>query len=386
MILGSQWLAEDKQQRLLEIESAVPFCFFLHAAEDESRTEEATEHKKRKAREEEGRVFLTQELPQAAVLIVAVSVLLILSAFYHELLKEMMIKYLENPQRFVFSAENINVLIKDFVYSMLVFILPVGGAAMSTAVLTSLVQTNFHFSWVPLKVNFKRITPTWENFKNKTFFARAQLINTVKIFFKIVVIMTMAYFFLRFNYAKIIMLTHGSLLNSYAEMGWMVYFLVLFVSLTFLLMAIPDWYIQRFEYEESLKMTKEEIRQEHKELEGDPMVRSRIRERARELIGRDVIGKVKEADVLVTNPTHFSCAIQYEPAKMDAPKLLSKGQDRVALKMRETAQENGIPIVENKPLARSLYANVEIDQYVPIEYYSAIAEILAALDKFKSTS
>ena len=377
------WLSEKEREKLLSLELAASFDFLLHAAEDEGKTEDPTEHKKRKAREEEGRVFLTQELPQAAVLIISVSLIVILSTYFHEVLNEMMVKYLENPQGYVFSEENMGMLFKDAIYGMLIFILPIGGAGMLTVILTSMIQTQFHFSWASLKINVQRISPTWENFKKRTIFSRSQLIQITKIFIKILLIGLTSYFFLRFHYPQMVSLPQGSLLNAYAEMGWMIYKLVLIIGIMFLALAVPDWYIQRFEYLESLKMTKQEVKQEYKELEGDPQIRARIRERARELATRDVMNKVKEADVLLTNPTHFSCAIQYEIETMDAPKLLAKGQDLVALKMRETAKENNIPIVENKPLARSLYAHVDMDSFIPLEYYGAIAEILAALDKFK---
>ncbi len=361
-----------------------PLNLQLHGPEDEGRTEQPTEHRKRKARDEEGRVFSTNELPQGALLIIAFSLLFLLSFYYSGLLKNFFVKYLGSMDISLFNSQSIGVLLMDVFWIMLKFVIPVGFVGIFVTVFSTMIQTGFHVSTKQLKVNFKKIIPSWENFRKKTIFAKSQLINSVKVFVKIIAIGIVSYLVLADSFTDLSLLVHKSLLESYVEIGWLVYKLVAIIATLTIFLAIPDWFIQKSEFEESLKMTKEEIKQEYKELEGDPFIKSKIREKAREIASREMMNNVKTADVVITNPTHFSCAIKYAIEQMDAPKLVAKGQDQVALKIREIAKENDIPIVENKPLARSLYANVEVDAFVPVEYYSAIAGILSALDKYKN--
>ena len=363
--------------------SQFPFNLHLHALEDEGRTEDPTEHRKRKAREDEGRVFFSNELPQGTLLLITFSTLLVLSYYYNNLLKEMFVTYLGESDIMFFSLSNVGLLLLDVVWLLTKFIIPIGLVGILVIVISTMIQTGFHVSTKQLKWNVNKIIPTWNNFKKKTIFSKSQLLNSLKIFFKILVIGVVSYFILFNEFANLSLLVNKSISESYRDIAWLVYKLVIVISIITVILAIPDWFMQKSEFEESLKMTKEEIKQEYKELEGDPMIKSRIRERAREIANSEMITNVKTADVVVTNPTHFACAIKYSLTDMDAPKLVAKGQDHLALKIREVAKGNEIPIVENKPLARSLYANVEVDQFVPVEYYSAIAQILAALDKYK---
>jgi flagellar biosynthetic protein FlhB len=147
-------------------------------------------------------------------------------------------------------------------------------------------------------------------------------------------------------------------------------------------LAGGDYFYQRFEYYKSLRMTKEEIKQEYKQSEGHPEVKQKMRALGRERIKGGLKATIPQADVIITNPTHFSIALKYN-SNMPAPKLLAKGQDLVALKIREIAKEHDIPLVENKELARALYANVEVDEEIPIEYYEAVAQVISFVYKLK---
>jgi flagellar biosynthetic protein FlhB len=146
-------------------------------------------------------------------------------------------------------------------------------------------------------------------------------------------------------------------------------------ALLLLLLSIPDILFQRWQYRESLKMTREEVKEERKMYEGDPQIRSRIRQRMREFMSRNMAANVAKADVVITNPTHFAVALEYSPG-MEAPLLSAKGADELAFRIREIAKENDVPMVENKPLARALYAEVEVGHLVPVTYWEAIVTIL----------
>jgi len=144
-----------------------------------------------------------------------------------------------------------------------------------------------------------------------------------------------------------------------------------------LILSIPDMFFQKWQFKQQIKMTKQEVKEERKMYDGDPMVKGRIRRRMREFMSRNMAVNVAKADVVITNPTHFSAALEYNEITMIAPVLTAKGADELAFRIRNIAAENNVPIIENKPLARALYAEVEVGEMVPLAYYEAIAQVLA---------
>ena len=153
--------------------------------------------------------------------------------------------------------------------------------------------------------------------------------------------------------------------------------MLIIAALLLLFLSIPDYMFQRWQYRESLKMTREEVKEEHKMYEGDPMVRSRIRSRWRELLNQNIAVNVPKADVVITNPTHYAIALEYRQDKqMPAPQVTARGSDDLALRIRRIAEENGVPVVENKPLARALYAQTQVGDYVPRAFWEAVVAVL----------
>lgn len=148
-------------------------------------------------------------------------------------------------------------------------------------------------------------------------------------------------------------------------------------GLVLLVLGIGDYAFQRYEFEKSIRMTKEEIKQEAKEYDGDPLIRSRIRAKQRQLSMSRMMQAVEKADVVVTNPTHYAVALAYDQAEMDAPTVVAKGKDLIAERIKEVARQHGVQVVENKALAQALYKSVEIGQQIPVELYKAVAEVLA---------
>jgi flagellar biosynthetic protein FlhB len=157
--------------------------------------------------------------------------------------------------------------------------------------------------------------------------------------------------------------------------------LLIIAALLLLGLSIPDYLFQRWQYMESLKMTKQEVKEERKMYEGDPLIKSRLRQRMRELLSRNMAANVPKADVVITNPTHYAVALEWNKDTMPAPMVTAKGADEVAQRIKAIAKESGVPIVENKPLARALYAEVEIGDIIPETYYQAIATVLAHVYK-----
>ncbi|MNC23810.1 Flagellar biosynthetic protein FlhB [compost metagenome] len=148
-------------------------------------------------------------------------------------------------------------------------------------------------------------------------------------------------------------------------------------------MAVLDYIYQKYEHEKSLKMSKQDIKDEYKKMEGDPIIKGKIRERQRRMAMQRMMQEVPKADVIITNPTHFAVALKYDGSKMEAPQIIAKGQDYVALRIRELAKEHGVMTMENKPLARALFQRTEIGDVVPADLFQAVAEVLAYVYKLK---
>ena len=166
------------------------------------------------------------------------------------------------------------------------------------------------------------------------------------------------------------------LAETAASVGGLIWTLGLRVSITLFILAVADYAYQRYEFEKSLKMSLSEIKQENKQSDGDPQIKARIRRTQREMSKRRMMQDVPKADVIITNPTHFAVALRYE-AGGAAPKVVAKGQDEMAARIREVAREHKVPLVENKPLARTLYSTVEIGREIPADLYEAVAQVLA---------
>ena len=169
--------------------------------------------------------------------------------------------------------------------------------------------------------------------------------------------------------------------NSAAYMMNMVFNLVIKICMAFTVVAFFDFLYQRWEYERDLKMTKQEVKDEYKQTEGNPEIKGRIRRIQRQMALSRMIQKIPQADVIVRNPTHFAVALKYDPDKSGAPIVLAKGQDELALRIIKAGEENGIAVIENRPLARALYASCELDREIPAELYGAVAEILVFIYK-----
>ncbi len=163
----------------------------------------------------------------------------------------------------------------------------------------------------------------------------------------------------------------------------MLWTLAMRLALMLLVMAFADYAYQKWEFENSIKMSKKEIKDEYKQMEGDPQIKQKIRQKQREMAKQRMMADVPKADVVITNPTHIAVALQYDRAVMGAPQLIAKGADYLAMRIREIAEVNLIPIIENKPLAWALYENVEVGEEIPEDFYRGVAEVLAFVYRLK---
>ncbi len=353
-------------------------------AEDEGRTEEASEHKIRKAREE-GRVAKSQELNSGLVLLFPVVALIICAPWVFTNCIKVIKFYFDHCAESEFTDRNL--AIAFFIY-FLKMMLPVALTAIIAGIAGNIIQNKgFLFSTKPLEPKFSKVLPKFGEYFRKTLFSAEGLFNLAKSIVKVAIIAAIAYMLIKNDIlkkdpdgkytGKLMALMNSGLPNAVRYIAGMSAKLLVIASVVFIIIAIPDYLVQRHQFMESLKMTKQEVKEEYKELEGDPLVKSRLRQRMHEMMQQSMPKLVAEADVVITNPTHFACAIRFDRTKMPGPMLTAKGADALAQRMKEIARSNDVPIVENRPLARALYAEVEIGDIIPEEYYEALAKILA---------
>ena len=349
------------------------------AAEDEGRTEDPTEAKIRKAREE-GKVAKSQDITAAVILLLPMVAIGILAGFMWTTFAEM-IKYYFNQAT---TADPISgggpVSAVFFVY-LAKLLGPVLGVALVAAVSANLLQVGALFTTKPLVPDFTRIVPRFGQWIRRSLFSTEALFNVAKQLVKVAVIAAVAAINIESEWTHLINLLHVTFFQA-ADLLWRVSLnIVLQCAVVLLILAVPDYLFQRRQHKESLKMSVQEVKEERKQQEGDPLIRSRLRERMREILRRNMMQNVPKADVIITNPTHFAIALQWDAATMTAPTVVAKGQDLVAQRIKEIASQAGVPLVENKPLARALYAAVEIGDQIPQEYWELVSRILAEIFK-----
>jgi len=353
------------------------------AAEDEGRTEDPTEYKLRKAREE-GRVAKSQELNGALVLLIPALVLVALAPGMMNTCTEMIRFFL---LRSTTTEINDPVLAQAFLRYFIKLVLPIAASAVLAGLASNLVQNGgFIFSVKPIAINMGKISPNFPKYFKRVLFSSEGLFNLAKSLMKVGVIAFVAYLTIRGEVPRLVSMLSTSLWQAIVFVASLAARILLVSAIIFIAISVPDYVFQRRQFIESLKMTRQEIKEEYKQMEGDPLVKSRLRQRMRELLSQNMMVNVPKADVVITNPTHFAVAMQWDRSTMRAPMLTAKGADLQAQRIKQLARENDVPIVENKPLARALYAEVEIGDMIPDEYYQALAVILAkvyALDSRK---
>jgi flagellar biosynthesis protein FlhB len=344
------------------------------AAEDEGRTEEPTEHKIRKAREE-GKVAKSGEFVSAVVLLVTTVTLAIVARSMLKGMTEMLTWFLKGATEIdVTSDLRLGAL---FVRWLVPVTAPVLAAGVVAAIAANVFQVGFLFTTKPITPDINRIIPHFGRFFQRAFFSGEAFFNLAKNLFKIAVIVLIVYLNIRPAVPRITGLATMPFMVSFGFFSSMIFGVLVEVAIVLLVLSLPDYLFQRWQHLESLKMSRQEIKEERKQYEGDPLIRSRLRERMREIMNRNMLAAVPRADVVITNPTHYSVALGWERESMAAPTVVAKGVDAVALKIREIASGAGVPLVENRPLARALYADVDIGEAIPEKYYEVMARILA---------
>ncbi|MFS0782286.1 flagellar biosynthesis protein FlhB [Bacillus sp. 1P06AnD] len=343
------------------------------------KTEKATPKKKQDARKK-GQVAKSQDVNTAIVLLASFGVMSFLGGYMKEHLlgiyKMTFEKYLTMP----LTEANVHTLFISMVEKAAYVLLPVMLAAMVGGVAANYMQVGVLFSAEAIQFKLNKINPI-SGFK-RIFSVRA-IVELLKSLLKIAFVGSVAYFVVNSHLDEILKLSQKPLNSALATLGNITIQVGLLGSLALLFIALLDYLYQRFDFEKSIRMSKQDIKDEYKNIEGDPLIKSKIKQRQREMAMQRMMQEVPNADVVITNPTHYAIAIKYDESKMDAPYVAAKGVDFIAQKIKLVASENNISMVENRPLARALYDQTEVGEAIPEEFFRAIAEILAVVYKAK---
>jgi len=260
------------------------------------------------------------------------------------------------------------------VMTLLKAMAPLFAVTMILGIVVNVAQTGPMWAIESLRPDFNRVNPLTGM---KRFVSARSFVELAKSTFKIGLVGWIAYVTIRSSYPQLIVMARMNVVQGVSIVGEVVMRVAFRVVGTLMVIAALDYAFQRYSFEKSIRMTKEEVKREHKQSECNPQFKARVRARQRELAKKRMMTDVPAADVIITNPTHFAIALKYKPDEHVAPRVVAKGQDLLAHKIREIAQHNDVPIVENPPLARALYKQVEIGREVPADLYEAVAEVLA---------
>ncbi len=348
---------------------------------DEGKTEPATP-KKRKDVREKGQVAKSNEVNSVIILILG---FLALRLFIGYMVTEIssfsrLILSTNEVDNGVFTVDGIYELVRNVVVTIVRICIPLFLAVMVGGLASNYLQVGFLFSLKPLIPNLNRINPIEGA---KRIFSKRALIELVKSLGKVGIIAYVGYSELRKQFDSVPLLLELDLRNSVIIVGQGVFMMAMKISMVLVAIAAFDYFFQRRDFEKNIRMSKYELKQELKQTEGDPLIRGKLKERQRDIARRRMMQDVPDADVVITNPVHYAVALKYDQDKNDAPVVVAKGRGYIALKIKEVAVSNRVHIVENKPLARSLYSMVAIGQEIPQELYQAVAEILAYVYSLK---
>lgn len=350
----------------------------------EDRTEPATPRRRQEVRRK-GQVARTAELGPALVLLATFGALYLWTPFAaRELAASTARLWTDALVRFSQVAPgNIPAMLLELMWEVARWAGPVALVAMMVGLASQIVQVGFLSSADPLKPQWRRIDPI-SGFRR--IFSKRAAVELVKATVKIVLIGGLAYSLVRGSLGEYRDYMRLDPLSASAHTGLLVFRLGMWTGLSLLVLALLDYLYQRWEFEQSIKMTKQELKEELRQSEGDPQVRSRIRQRQRQLASSRMMAKVPTADVVITNPVHLAVALKYDPEQMDAPVVVAKGAGPLAQRIKEVAREHGVAVVENVWLARALYDSAPLGASIPEELYKAVAEVLAFVYRLKGKS
>ncbi len=352
-------------------------------AEDSSggeKTEEATPHKRREQRKE-GNVMQSKDVVTAAFILLAFFILRIMAKFMYSLTTHSMSYWLtlagggmdDNGTR-IDGMQAAPKLILEIGKVVLLTAGPILLASILIPVIATGIQTKFIFSKKSFQFKISKLNPIQGI---KKMFSLSAVFELAKSLIKMIILIAVVYSEIKGRITDFARLMQLDLMSGLLYTADAVFSICMKIALVFVAVAAVDFLFQRYKFEKDIKMTKQEVKEEFKQMEGDPQIKSKRRQRQQQMAMSRMMQDVPKADVVIRNPTHFAVAIKYDELKNRAPVVLAKGADKVAFRIIEKAEENKVTVVENVPLARGLYKSVDVGKEIPYEFYSAVAKVLA---------
>ncbi|USK71657.1 flagellar biosynthesis protein FlhB [Peribacillus asahii] len=343
------------------------------------KTEKATPKKRQDSRKK-GQVAKSQDINTAINLLAVFGVLVITGPFMYEQIFGLMREFLQNMMLESVTEENIQVMVYEILKMMVLTLAPVFVTAMIAGMLANIMQVGFMFSTETIQFKLEKLDPI-KGFKRIV--SMRAMVELLKSILKISIVGFIAFFVLWNRMDEVMVLSHIAVSDALVLLADITIKMGLYAAVALFCIAILDYLYQKYDFEKNIRMSKQDIKDEHKNSEGDPLIKSKIKQKQRQMAMQRMMQEVPNADVVITNPTHFAIALKYDEQKSDAPLVVAKGVDFVAQKIKYIAKENDVIMVENRPLARALYDQTEVGQAIPEEFFKAIAEILAFVYKTK---
>ena len=338
----------------------------------EDKTEKATPKRRSEARKK-GNVAHSNEVVLVIMLFGAIVGLYIFGPYMRDQII-IQFKSLISRMNDQMNTEGYIEFIISVVYSLVKIILPILSVIMFCSFFSNFVQVGPMWTLDPMKPKFTKLKP---KLGELNIFKKDQLVKLGVSLGKLVIIIPVVYFTITSNLNEFVILIDKSIPELFNFIALMIYKVVFRIALVLIFLGILDFAYRKWKFEEDMKMTKQEVKDEQKDMDQDPQIKSKIRAHGKEIMRKLMFNEVPKADVVITNPTHIAIAIKYDPLNMGAPRVVAKGVRLIAEKIKKIAKENDVPIVENKPLARILYKTVDVGGDVPPDLYRAVAEVLA---------
>ena len=346
----------------------------------QERTEKATRKKREDARRK-GQVAISREIPSVMILMTSLGIFYFAGSWMFGNMSQLIARVYQNLDSLsITSVADASAFSLEILYSLLAMLMPFLLPIAFVGFLANVMQIGFQFHSEAMSLKLAKMNPISGM---KRFVSLKSLVELAKSIIKILFIGSIAYLMVKSDlkaFPHLVQQEVGQIIVFIAKVSLKLFF---YVSLALIVLAALDYIYQFWQYEQDLKMTKQEIKDEHKQTYGDPKIKARIRGVQLEMARRRMMEAVPEADVVITNPTHLAIALKFDAQKMIAPTVLAKGAGLLAERIKEIAQANQVPLVENKPLAQALYKTVEIGQLIPVELYQAVAEVLAYVYRLK---
>jgi len=345
----------------------------------QEKTEEATPKRREEARNK-GQVARSSELSSVAILMSGVLALGGLGSYMYSKLSFFMVEMLSNAVFIELTPINVAGVLETWFNHYVLIVGPLIVLLVLAALLVNYAQVGILFTADPLIPKANRISPLSGI---KRIFSSKGLVELLKGLFKIAAVAIMTYFTVKGELKSVVSYMDLGVGQIFLSSGGLILTLFFRIVLLLLIMALLDYVFQRWDYEKNLRMTRQQIKEEFKQQEGDPLVSARVRNLQREMSRKRMMDDVEKADVIITNPTHVAVALKYDIENMQAPLVLAKGQRLVAERIKDLGRQVGIPLVENKPLARALFKAVRVGDEIPEDLFKAVAQVLAFVFQLK---